>query len=247
MIGICSKVSAGGATDTGLRRTSNEDSFLVHQEAGCFLVADGMGGAAAGEIASGIFTDTAKRVVPACENRAEEEAVSLVKDVFLSANTAIRKHITAYPEHAGMGCTAEILLFHDRGFVLGHIGDSRTYRLRNGQLQRLTKDHTFIQDQIDQGVISRDQARSHKLRNVISRAVGVEDHVEVDIIRGRFRDGDIFLLCSDGLTDMVGDPKLQTSLCAALPLQKKVVQLVEQANSAGGRDNISVVLVEVNP
>jgi len=239
------KLSACGLTDTGIHRSNNEDSLLVHIKAGAFLVADGMGGAAAGEIASRIFVDTARQTVSQQQDRTEDLAAELVKNVFLTANSRIRTHIQKQPKHNGMGCTAELLIIHELGFVLGHIGDSRTYRLRGSRLSRLTRDHSLIQDQIDQGIISRQEARTHRLRNVIIRAVGVDDQLEIDLIKGRFADGDIFLLCSDGLTDMIEEEAINTTLLIKGSLIDRASSLIEQANKAGGRDNISVVLLEV--
>ncbi len=234
-----------GISDTGLRRPGNEDSFATNNEASFCLVADGMGGAAAGEIASRIFTETATQTIHKTEQRSEKDAIALVKEIFLTANTKIRAHISEFPNHSGMGCTAELILFHEQGFVLGHIGDSRTYRLRQNQLVRLTKDHSLVQDQLDQGIISKDEARTHRLRNVISRAVGVSDQLEVDIIRGRYFAGDLFLLCSDGLTDMVSDEAIEKTVTSRDPLENRCNLLIEQAKSGGGRDNITAVLIEV--
>jgi serine/threonine protein phosphatase PrpC len=239
------KLSAGGLTDTGLHRPGNEDSFLVRCEAGCFLVADGMGGAAAGEVASRIFADTAAQRITRQEGRTAEEAVVLLKETFIAANTHIRTHVQDTPDHGGMGCTAELLLFHDHGFVLGHIGDSRTYRLRQGDFARLTKDHSLVQEQVDQGLISKVEAQTHRLRNVIIRAVGVNEQLKIDIIRGGFRAGDLFLLCSDGLTDMVADDAIKEVLLTGESLADRTNRLIEQANSGGGRDNITAVLVQV--
>lgn len=239
------RLSAYGLTDTGLHRASNEDSWLVRCEAGCFLVADGMGGAAAGEVASRIFLHIAEQMDGPPDERSREQAVAQLKESFIAANTAIRKHIAEYPEHTGMGCTAELLLTYDGGFALGHIGDSRAYRLRMGYLARLTKDHSLVQEQVDQGLISKEEARTHRLRNVISRAVGVHENLEIDIIQGGLQAGDLFLLCSDGLSDMVSDDELCNILLCPVGLADKAARCIEQANAGGGRDNITVVLVLV--
>ena len=238
-------LQAHGITDTGLRRPHNEDTFATNCEAGFCLVADGMGGAAAGEIASGIFAESAHQLIHPSAHRLEKEATSLIQQTYLTANSAIRSHIQQTPKHSGMGCTADLILFHEHGFVLGHIGDSRTYRLRNKELIRLTKDHSLVQDQVDQGIISIDEARTHRLRNVISRAVGVDEQLEVDIIRGRYFPGDLFLLCSDGLTDMVDDGSIEKTISSSISIQERVETLIEQAKEGGGRDNITAVLIEV--
>ena len=242
-----SRLSAYGLTDTGLRRASNEDSWLVRCETGCFLVADGMGGAAAGEIASRMFLHIAEQTKGRPDERSREQAVAQLKESFIAANTMIRKHVVQHPEDTGMGCTAELLLTYESGFALGHIGDSRAYRLRRGHLVRLTKDHSLVQEQVDQGLISTEEARTHRLRNVISRAVGVQEDLEVDIIQGGLQAGDLFLLCSDGLTDVVSDDELCTILLRQDALADKAARCIEQANAGGGRDNITVVLVQVEP
>jgi len=241
------KLSASGLTDIGLHRSSNEDSYFIQKNTGCFLVADGMGGAAAGEIASRIFADTAAQIIPQSGNQSESDAVALIKKIFLTANKEIRSHILSTPEHSGMGCTAELLLFHHNGYALGHIGDSRSYRLRKEKLTRLTKDHSLVQNQVDHGLISKEEARTHRLRNVISRAVGIEDKLEIDIIRGRYLTKDLFLLCSDGLTDMVTEEDITKILLSGESLQQRTATLIERAKTNGGRDNITAVLVEVLP
>jgi protein phosphatase len=144
-----------------------------------------------------------------------------------------------------MGCTAELLALHTSGFVLGHIGDSRTYRLRQTILTQLTVDHSLVQQQVDQGLISQEQARNHPMKNVILRAVGINDQLAVDIIQGQVLSGDLFLLCTDGLSDMIDDHQIQAVLSLEENLTDKAARLVDLANAAGGRDNITVALVEV--
>ncbi|MBT8371527.1 MAG: serine/threonine-protein phosphatase, partial [Deltaproteobacteria bacterium] len=146
----------------------------------------------------------------------------------------------------GMGCTAELLAFSDEGFVLGHIGDSRTYRLRNRQLEQLTQDHTLVQQQIEEGLIAPDRIKDHPLRNVIFRAVGISEELTLDIISGETFAEDIFLLCSDGLTDMVQDEMIQNILCPDVDIHRKAEELIETAKIAGGEDNITVVLAAIN-
>ena len=146
-----------------------------------------------------------------------------------------------------MGCTAEVLAFYDQSYVVGHVGDSRTYLFREGQLRQITRDHSVVQEQLDEGLITPEEARNHALRHVILRAVGVRDTLAVDLIRGKNRPGDIFLLCSDGLTDMVEDTLIREVLVLSLGLNQKVDRLIELAKSAGGRDNITVILCEVIP
>jgi protein phosphatase len=144
-----------------------------------------------------------------------------------------------------MGCTAELIAFYNQHFVLGHVGDSRTYLFRQGRLRQLTRDHSFVQDQVDQGLITPKEAKVHSLKNVILRAVGIDDPLAVDLIRGKSHPGDLFLLCSDGLTDLVDEASIQETLSPPLSLTTKGDRLIEQAKSRGGFDNITVILCEV--
>jgi serine/threonine protein phosphatase PrpC len=239
------KILYYGKSDIGLVREINEDIFVVEQDAGFCLVADGMGGAAAGEVASRIFSESALEVFLGYESPSKEKALENVQKTFRLANEKIIDHVTRNPQHQGMGCTAELIKFFDTGFVLGHVGDSRTYRIRDGVLKQLTKDHSLVQNQIDQGLLSPEQARDHSLRNIILRAVGTEENLALDLINGNTYLGDIFLLCSDGLTDMIGDDLILRNLLSALDLSQKTDKLIELANSAGGKDNITVVLIEI--
>ena len=234
-----------GKSDVGLKRANNEDAFLLRPDLGFCLVADGMGGAAAGELASGIFTETALEVFSKTVSRREKETLDLVQKAFAWANERVLDHVKDNPEHKGMGCTAELIAFFNEGFVLGHMGDSRTYRLRNGQLKQLSKDHSFVQDQVDQGLISQAEARNHPMRNIVLRAVGVKESLALDLVRGKATPGDLFLLCSDGLTDMIDDALIEDVLFPKSALPQKVERLIELAKSAGGFDNITVVLAEV--
>ena len=235
-----------GKTDIGLKRKNNEDEFFVSPELDFCLTADGMGGAAAGEIASMIFAETTQEIFAGNTDRSEDEIVNRVQKSFDSANRKILEHVVHNPGHKGMGCTAELLAFFDEGFVLGHIGDSRTYRLRHRQLEQLTQDHTLVQQQLDKGLISAEKIKHHPLRNVIFRAVGIEDELTVDLIRGETISEDLFLLCSDGLTDMVQDDLIQQILCSDIDIYRKTDKLIETAKKAGGEDNITVVMVAID-
>ncbi len=238
-------IRAYGKSDPGLKRSNNEDAFLVKPEIGLFAVADGMGGAAAGEIASQIFIDTALEVFSVRSDNIAEEKSQLVQEVFRQANERILQHAMENPDHQGLGCTAELITFFDQNYALGHVGDSRAYLLRAGQLKQLTRDHSYLQEQIDQGLLRPEEAKKHSLRHVILRAVGIEETLALDLLRGRVLPGDLFLLCSDGLTDMVDDTDIQNILLASLRLDHKVEALIELAKSGGGKDNITVVLCEV--
>lgn len=242
-----SKIISFGKSDAGLRRSNNEDAFVLKPELALFAVADGMGGAASGEVASRLFADTAFEVFSRISNRSEADTVESVQRTFQLANEKILTSSQQNPEHNGMGCTAELIAFCNNNYVIGHVGDSRIYLFRQGQLRQITKDHSLVQEQIDQGLISTIEARTHSLKHVIHRAVGINEMLAVDIIKGKGLPGDIFLLCSDGLTDMVDDHVMQQTLSLSLSLDQKVERLIDSAKSAGGYDNITVILSEVLP
>ena len=239
------QVKAFGKSDAGLKRSENEDAFAVRPELGLFLVADGMGGAAAGALASSIFSEAAVEVFSKLKTQSEENYVHAVNRAFSLAHNRIQDSVRKNPHHMGMGCTAELLFLFHKSCILGHVGDSRTYLLRGDELKQLSKDHSIVQEQLDKGLITSAAARKHRLRNIILRAVGVEESLAVDVLRGTTLPGDIFLLCSDGLTDMVDDMSIQEILSSDLSLQSKVEKLIELANSAGGHDNVTVVLCEI--
>ncbi|HOM29957.1 MAG TPA: Stp1/IreP family PP2C-type Ser/Thr phosphatase [Deltaproteobacteria bacterium] len=239
------RIEARGLTHVGMRRSSNEDAFLVREDLGMCTVADGMGGAAAGEVASAFFMDAALEVF----GRADPLGVAedLVKNAFFLANGRILDHAGSHPECSGMGCTAEILAVRGDTVVIGHVGDSRTYRFRDGELRQLTVDHSLVQSQVDSKAITAEQARVHPMRHVILRAVGIKRDLEVDILKGKARPGDIFLLCSDGLTDMIEDVEIAACLSPPRRLDDMARDLVDRANRAGGKDNVTVVLAVVLP
>jgi protein phosphatase len=204
-----------------------------------------MGGEAAGEVASRIFIEAALEVFSRTTYRSEQETLEEVQEAFRLSNERILNHVEQNPQDQGMGCTAELIAFYNQHFVLGHVGDSRTYLFRQGRLRQLTRDHSFVQDQVDQGLITSEEARVHSLKNVILRAVGIEDPLAVDLIRGKSHPGDLFLLCSDGLTDLVDEASIQEVLSLSLSLTQKGDGLIERAKFRGGFDNITVILCEV--
>ena len=234
-----------GKTDIGLKRKNNEDAFVVSPELDFCLAADGMGGAAAGEIASQIFADTTQEIFTGNTDRSQKEVLYRIQEAFRAANEKIIEDIIQNASHKGMGCTAELLAFSDEGFIAGHIGDSRTYRLRKGRLEQLTQDHTIVQQQFEEGLISADQIKQHPLRNVIFRAVGIKEELALDLIIGKIFEEDIFLLCSDGLTDMIPDEQILEILCSDSDISRKAEELTEAAKVAGGIDNITVVLAAI--
>jgi protein phosphatase len=239
------KVIPFGKSDIGLRRSNNEDVFIVQPDKGFFLVGDGMGGAAAGEVASRIFAETALEIFSESPVNAASDVPEIIKDVFRSANERILNKARENPEYHGMGCTGELVFFYDQKYFLGHVGDSRSYLFRQGSLRQITRDHSLVQEQLDQGLITTDETKKHSLRNVILRAVGIKEVLEIDLIRGNTLPQDIFLLCSDGLSDMVDDLSLQEILSLPLSLGQKVEKLIDLAKSAGGYDNITIILCEI--
>jgi PPM family protein phosphatase len=242
---ITPKLACFGKSDNGLRRAENEDTFAVVPEVSLFLVADGMGGEAAGELASRIFADAAMEIFSTTQADSEDERLDLVQRAFSLAHDRIREHVSKHPHHGGMGCTAELLSFVGESCLLGHVGDSRTFRYRDRILRQLTRDHSLIQDQLDEGLITSAEARKHPLRNVVLRAVGVNDNLGVDLLKGKIQPGDVFLLCSDGLTDMVDEAAIAAVLGSPLTCVEKGDRLIDLAKAAGGYDNITVVLCEV--
>ncbi len=218
---------------------------MVNEDKGFCLVADGIGGTAAGDIASRIFAETARDVFSMTQN-SEDRDSDQVQKTFQIANDRILKYAESNPACQGMGCTAELLAFHDNGFVLGHMGDSRTYRLRKGVFKQLTADHSLVQEQLTQGLITREEAARHSFKNIILRAVGIKKNPALDILKGNIFPDDLFLLCSDGLTDMIADDLIKKHLEeSGSDLQKKTEHLINEANAGGGRDNISVVLAQI--
>jgi protein phosphatase len=238
-------INFAGKSDVGLKRSVNEDAFVIKGELGFCLVADGLGGAAAGELASRFFADAAVDIFEQATDMIEKNVVERIQNSFRLANDRILNHVKQNPSHEGMGCTAELMAFSDQGFVIGHLGDSRSYRFRNGLLKQLTHDHSLVQEQIDKGLIAEEDARKHPLRNVILKAVGISESLALDVIRGRIYPEDQFILCSDGLTDMVEDTTIRRIFQSAIPADKKVDQFIELALSGGGKDNITVVLIEI--
>ena len=243
------------ATDPGMVRSHNEDSIGTDAEIGLAVLADGMGGYNAGEVASGIavamLTTEMKQALGDHDPHASDGSGELMAEKFVrensaKANAAIYQTAKSQPQYSGMGTTLVIALFFDNRMTVGHIGDSRLYRLREDALEQVTRDHSLLQEQIDSGMISKEQARFSQNKNLVTRAVGIDPEVETEVHTYPVQRGDIFLLCSDGLSDMVPDEEIQATLTALqsnLPLAAK--QLVQLANDCGGRDNISVILVRI--
>jgi PPM family protein phosphatase len=227
-------------TDTGRQRQANEDSYFAR--APMFAVADGMGGAQAGEVASRI----AARAFERKRNvNAEEPAEGQLEEIAQQANREIHKLAQEDSSRAGMGTTLTAALLRDDEVAFGHVGDSRAYLLRDGKLKRLTKDHSLVEELRRQGRLTEEQAEEHPQRSIITRALGPEPSVNVDTMTFPARDGDVYLLCSDGLTTMVSDEQIQEILVSSRNLRSAVNKLVDAANRGGGRDNITAVAFRV--
>jgi protein phosphatase len=222
-------------TDTGRQRSENEDSLFVRSP--IFVVADGMGGAQAGEVASKTAADAFDRDLP------EIPPEAFLRETIEDANRRIHELARADPSKAGMGTTitAAIVDAQKEEVGIGHVGDSRAYRLRRGKLERLTRDHSLVEEMRRKGQITDAQAEDHPQRSIITRALGPEPEVEVDVQTVPAAPGDLFLLCSDGLTTMVDEGRLAEILASAGSMREAVRTLVDEANGAGGRDNITAL------
>ena len=239
------RIHACSKTDRGLQRPQNEDVCTADTARHTYLVADGMGGVAGGEVASRLFLSAVDETFTPGKPPAESAGRTLVKAAFSQANEKILAHAAATPAHKGLGCTAELLLLCRDGIILGHVGDSRTYCYHAGRLEQLTIDHSMVQEQVDLGILTRHQARHSKFRNVLTRAVGIADRLIIDISSRKIQTGDIYLLCTDGLHGMVDDREILSILAFDAPLGLKAEMLINIANDAGGKDNISVTLLEI--
>ena len=226
-------------TDTGRQRRDNEDNAFVR--APLFVVADGMGGAQAGEVASKLAVDEFHEALPD-EGSAEERLTDRIR----AANRRIYELSRTEHEHAGMGTTlTAAYLDDDDHLAVAHVGDSRAYIFRDGELTRLTQDHSLVEELVRQGKLTEEQAAEHPQRSIITRALGIEGDVEVDTWSYSMRAGDVVLLCSDGLTSMIGEDTIGRILGGETSLDRAADQLIGAANEAGGRDNITVVLFRI--
>ncbi|HTH95376.1 MAG TPA: Stp1/IreP family PP2C-type Ser/Thr phosphatase [Rhodocyclaceae bacterium] len=242
------------ASHTGMVRPHNEDSVYANSDSGVFILADGMGGYNAGEVASDMATsllgstlDDLFAVQPAYSDVSGGKygEVVLVREIS-ATNRSIYNAAQSNPQYAGMGTTLVASVFHDDAVTVAHIGDSRLYRFRNDALEQLTKDHSLLQEQIDGGIITKAQARHSQNKNLVTRALGVDLSVDTEMHTYPVLPGDLYLLCSDGLNDMIEDEEIAMALEAlGANLSLCATHLVQMANDNGGRDNVSVILVRV--
>jgi serine/threonine protein phosphatase PrpC len=243
-------------TDPGIVRSHNEDSIAADATIGLAVLADGMGGYNAGEVASGMATTVItselqgliKRVAPheVEPHSGMSYARKLLRDQIQRANATIYQAAQSEPQYSGMGTTLVATMFYDNRMTVAHIGDSRLYRLRSGAFEQVTKDHSLLQEQIDSGVITPEQARFSHNKNLVTRALGIDPAVEAEMNDYDTQVGDIYLMCSDGLNDMVPDEDIGMTIdTLSANLRLAAQQLVQMANDNGGRDNVSVILIRV--
>jgi PPM family protein phosphatase len=249
-------IQAYGLTDVGRKRKHNEDAFALDVNEGLFIVADGMGGHAAGEVASKITVETIGEFIAA--TRQKEEATwpfkynheldfnsNRLAVAIEKANERVMAAVAAQPWLKGMGTTVVAGLLNEKILSLAHVGDSRAYLFRDGQLSRLTDDHSWVHEQVTAGILTEEEAKTHPLKNVVTRALGGGPSVSPDLQELVFSPGDRFLFCSDGLTTMVSDEEIHDAAATIKETQKVCRHLVDLANEKGGVDNITVVLVDI--
>jgi protein phosphatase len=231
-------VAYGASSDVGRVREANEDSYLVAEP--LFVVADGMGGHIAGDVAS----STAVKVIEEGSGRLSSEDPATLTKIITDANATIWDKAQSDTALRGMGTTCTLLLVDDDRVHIAHVGDSRAYRLRDGELEQLTEDHTLVGRMVQEGRLSAEEAQHHPQRSIITRALGVDEDVQVDLDTVELSDGDRLLICSDGLSSMVEDDQIKDVLARESDPQKAADGLVELANEAGGDDNVTVVVID---
>ena len=243
-------------TDPGMVRSHNEDSIASDAANGLVVLADGMGGYNAGEVASGMATTVITTEMQQLLTKAQPfeidpetsnpVAARMIREQVLKANTSIYQAAQSQPQYAGMGTTLVVCLFYDNKVMVAHLGDSRLYRLRGEEFSQVTRDHSLLQEQIDSGLLTPEQAKHAQHKNLVTKALGIDPQIEPEIHEYDARPGDLYLLCSDGLCDMVTDEDIGMTLQAlGANLKLAVQQLVQMANDNGGRDNVSVILVRI--
>lgn len=239
-----------GLTDPGRLRPENEDCLAYYPEIGLALLADGMGGHRAGEVASRMAVDVMARYCVdafATEAKSRRRGLDTLRDAIHAANIAIFEMARHTPEYTGMGATVVTVLFQNHELCASHVGDSRLYRLRDGRLELLTQDHSVVQELLNRGLVTPEQARQSVSKNLVTRALGVDAGVQVELRTLAVQAGDLYLLCSDGLNDVLTDPEIEYLLTTPAAGPDEIARrLVDAANAAGGPDNISVIVVRVD-
>ncbi|HXE57118.1 MAG TPA: Stp1/IreP family PP2C-type Ser/Thr phosphatase [Gemmatimonadales bacterium] len=233
-------------TDTGVVRAGNEDNYLMLADRGIFIVADGMGGHAAGEVASEMAVRIIAEELGSLRGLSDEEAGERLRQAIRAANEAIFERTLSETDKRGMGTTATALVLLPGRYLIGQVGDSRAYLLRDGKFIQLTKDHSYVQEQVDAGLLTPEQARVHPYSNVITRCVGASGDVLPDIYFGSLRTGDVLLLASDGLTGMLEDEQLNRILLSDGGPERWVDRMIHEANRRGGLDNITAIVIRID-
>ena len=276
-------LQSGHFTDVGLIRELNEDSVLalnltqyyesVQTQIGLYIVSDGMGGEAAGEVASRVTVRavaewmTDKLISASLKSTREERIAAptqtgglrlavanghematteMLKQAVIAANREVMAYAAANPQERGLGATVTVAMVVGEVLTIAHVGDSRCYLLSGDQLAQVTEDHSLVQKMVNTGNLSRSEARSHPYRNVIYRSIGADEQIEIDIIRKKLTSGDMLMLCSDGLNGMLGDDQIRDILLVNPDPTDAAKELVVAANAAGGEDNTSVIVVRIN-
>lgn len=240
------RFTCAGRTDVGVVRSGNEDNYLLVPDQAVFIVADGMGGHAAGEVASEMAVRIIAQQLGDVRALDEDSASHQIREAIREANAQIFDRTLTEHDKRGMGTTATALVLMGPRYLIGQVGDSRAYLLRDGKLVQLTKDHSYVQEQVDAGYLTPEDARTHPYSNVITRCVGANEDVVPDTYLGTLRSGDVFLLASDGLTGMIDDPRLHELLASSPEPQELSDVLVSEANRLGGLDNITVIIVRID-
>ena len=252
----CFELEASGATDVGMKRRLNEDVYFLDSEAGVYLVADGMGGHAAGEVASRVATDEIVRSLKSGPSESEatwpehwnsdlSAVANLVVDAIVAGHHRVTLAMNKDADLKGMGTTVVVAVHQtgDRKLVICHVGDSRAYRYRRGGLVLLTNDHSWVHEQVEAGFLTEEAARTHPLKNVVTQALGGTSEPRVDVLEEEIQEGDLYLLCSDGLNSMLTDDEIAAVIETGGTLEETCSRLIVEANERGGNDNISVVLL----
>lgn len=241
-------MKAVGITDIGRCRKNNEDAYYVAEEGApmehLYLVADGMGGCNAGEVAS---SSAIQSFLQYLEEHKDEgaEIPDLIAGGFQAANQEVFRKSNSASEFAEMGTTLVAAAVADGKVYIAYVGDSRAYLMRQGSLEAVTTDHSYVMELVKMGTITKEEAAQHPKRNIITRAVGIKDTVEMDTVVEDVQEGDMILLCTDGLSGMLQDEEMETVLREEMPVEQKAQKLVSLANKHGGYDNISLVLIEI--
>lgn len=250
------KIRLHGLTDAGLQRSHNEDTIGFDENISLAVLADGMGGHRCGEIASAMTVSTILESVSARYRQLKSGTLDeltghniknmMLHEAITQANRDVYQSAQSNPQYRGMGTTVVAVLFYDDHFTVAHVGDSRLYRLRQGELEQITRDHSYIQELLDCGIYTPEQARNSEHKNLITRAIGIDEKVQIELHEERCEIGDTYLLCSDGVNDMISNDMIRTILLDNdNDMEKSADELIHAANEHGGKDNISALLARI--